>query len=69
MHVEGWAFDIEMLLLARFTGIPMIEVPITWSEVDGSKMNLVADSIKMAIDLLVIRANYALHRWQASTQI
>lgn len=69
MHVEEWAFDIELLLLGRFSGIPMVEVPITWTEVEGSKMSLVHDSIKMALDLLIIRANYALHRWSAPSRI
>lgn len=65
MHVEKWAFDIEILLLARYAAIPCVEVPITWTEVQGSKMSLVHDSIEMALDLLVIRGNYAVRRWKA----
>ena len=65
MHVEEWAFDIEILLLAQYARIPMAEVPITWTEVEGSKMSFVHDSIKMALDLLVIRGNYAVRRWKA----
>jgi dolichyl-phosphate beta-glucosyltransferase len=64
MHVEGWIFDIEMLLLASWQDIPMVEVPITWHEVEGSKMSLLKDSIKMAVDLLIIRANYMLGIWK-----
>ncbi|KAJ1545422.1 dolichyl-phosphate beta-glucosyltransferase [Cladochytrium tenue] len=63
MHVEGWIFDIELLLLARWLGAPVVEVPVSWHEVEGSKMSLGRDSIKMAIDLLTIRVNYLLDVW------
>src|SRR5271154_1482793 len=33
MHVERWAFDVECLYLADRQGIPMIEVPVAWHEV------------------------------------
>jgi dolichyl-phosphate beta-glucosyltransferase len=41
-------------------GIRVAEVPIGWHEVDGSKMNLVSDSVKMAIGLAVLRASWML---------
>lgn len=63
MHVEGWIFDIEVLHLASSKGLLVEEVAINWQEVEGSKMNLMTDSIKMAIDLFVIRFNYATGRW------
>ncbi|KAL7917523.1 glycosyltransferase family 2 protein [Trichoderma austrokoningii] len=37
-------------------GIKVAEVPIEWHEVGGSKLNVVQDSIKMAIGLFVLRA-------------
>ncbi|EHA52203.1 hypothetical protein MCOR27_011551 [Pyricularia oryzae] len=39
-------------------GIKVVEVPIDWHEVEGSKMNLIHDSIKMAIGLAVLRASW-----------
>ncbi|KAM7206888.1 Nucleotide-diphospho-sugar transferase [Naviculisporaceae sp. PSN 640] len=39
-------------------GIKVAEVPIQWHEVEGSKVNLVQDSIKMAIGLAVLRASW-----------
>ncbi|KAJ3285522.1 dolichyl-phosphate beta-glucosyltransferase [Rhizoclosmatium sp. JEL0117] len=65
MHVEGWIFDIEMLLLATWHKIPIAEVPVTWNEVDGSKVNLLKDSVRMAIDLLLIRFYYFTGLWNA----
>lgn len=69
MHVEGWIFDIEILIIAFLLDgkpdpVKMKEVPIQWREVEGSKMDLIKDSISMAVDLLVIRASYALGRWK-----
>lgn len=61
LHTEGWIFDVEILMLALRKCIPIAEVPISWHEVDGSKMDLARDSINMAKDLVVIRMAYILH--------
>jgi dolichyl-phosphate beta-glucosyltransferase len=55
MHSEGWIFDVEMLMLAESANIPMIEVPVGWKEVGGSKLNVVKDSIGMAVGLALLR--------------
>ena len=59
MHSEGWIFDVEVLLLADREGIKVVEVPVTWHEVEGTKMSLGRDSVKMAWDLAVLRVGYA----------
>ncbi|KAJ1918689.1 dolichyl-phosphate beta-glucosyltransferase [Coemansia sp. S17] len=63
MHVERFIFDIEVLLLARYQDIAVVEVPVNWHEVAGSKMSIVRDSIQMALDLLAVRLNYMLGNW------
>ncbi|KAJ2156257.1 dolichyl-phosphate beta-glucosyltransferase [Coemansia sp. RSA 552] len=63
MHVERFIFDVEILLLARYQGIPVVEVPVNWHEVAGSKMSIVRDSIQMALDLLAVRLNYLFGLW------
>jgi len=63
LHLHGWIFDVELLLLAQYLEIPVAEVPIEWHEIDGSKVNLIKDSIKMGRDVLLLRANYTLRRW------
>lgn len=55
MHMDGWIFDVEMLMLAEFAGIPVVEVAIGWKEVVGSKLNVVRDSIGMAVGLAMLR--------------
>lgn len=64
MHTEGWIFDVETLVIAMRKAIPIYEIPISWHEVDGSKIDLTRDSIKMAIDLMVIRFAYLLGIYQ-----
>ena len=56
MHTEGWIFDVEMLMLAEFAGIPVAEVPVGWREVKGSKLNVLWDSLGMAWGLALLRA-------------
>lgn len=51
----GFSFDIEYLYLARMFGYKIKEVSINWYHVEGSKVNLAKDSIKMFIEVLKIR--------------
>jgi dolichyl-phosphate beta-glucosyltransferase len=67
MHVERWIFDIECLVIAQAHRIPIIEVQVTWHEIDGSKVNLMRDSIQMALDLLTIRLNFLLGFWKVDS--
>lgn len=64
LHLHGWVFDVELLLLAQRLDIPVIEVPIEWQEIDGSKMSLMRDSINMGKDVLLLRGNYTIGRWR-----
>lgn len=59
MHSEGWIFDVEMLMLAESADIPMAEVAIGWKEVAGSKLNVINDSIGMAVGLAWLRVAWA----------
>lgn len=52
--IYGWAFDIEILALAKKFNFKIIEVPITWVNDDLSKMNL-GGMLSMLIDLFKIR--------------
>ncbi len=36
--VDGWAFDVEALAIARALGIPFREVPVTWMHKDDSRV-------------------------------
>jgi len=52
---ERFSFDVEILFLARKAGYKIAEVPINWTDVPGSKVNLVKDSIHMGFDIIKFR--------------
>jgi glycosyltransferase involved in cell wall biosynthesis len=55
--LPGWSFDAEVLVIARQLGYQIKEIPITWYYKPGTRLNIIQDSIKMAIDLWRIRLN------------
>ena len=60
MHSEGWIFDVEMLMLAEAAGIRVVECPVDWREIKGSKLNVVWDSLGMAWGLALLRAAWGI---------
>jgi dolichyl-phosphate beta-glucosyltransferase len=53
-RLDGFAFDVEVLLLARRLGRPVVEVPVEWRAVAGSRVRAVHDSFAMLMDVLDI---------------
>lgn len=69
LHLESWAFDIELIYMAELLGIPMSEVAVSWEEVDGSKLiqskaDVVVTSLNMARDIVTVRVAYMLGLWK-----
>jgi len=56
-RLTGMAFDAEVLYIARRCGYRVVEVPIPWYFDPDSRVRLLRDSAKMALDLLAIRRN------------
>jgi glycosyltransferase involved in cell wall biosynthesis len=57
MTIPGWTFDVEVLAIARQRKYRLVEVPIPWYYQPRSKINVLRDSAKMALDLFTIRRN------------
>ena len=55
--LTGWAFDVELLYIAKLHGYQIVEIPIDWYFNADSKISVVRDSLRMFLDLLVIRRN------------
>jgi dolichyl-phosphate beta-glucosyltransferase len=53
--VDGFAFDVEILLLAQGR-YRVAEVPVTWRHIDESKVSPGVDAARMAWDLVRLRA-------------
>jgi len=54
-RADGFSFDVEILFLARKAGYKIVEVPINWTNIPGSKVNLLKDSIYMGLDVFKFR--------------
>lgn len=57
MTVQGWAFDIEALVIARLRGYRVEELPIEWHYRDRSQVSPLRDPFRMFGDLWTIEAN------------
>lgn len=55
MKVDGFAFDVEMILLSRIAGLDVREVGVRWRNDERSRVNPVTDSLKMIAEVVRIR--------------
>lgn len=58
-RVDGFAFDVEILYLARKARIPVVEVAVDWHDSGASRVNFFTDPARMVRDVWRIRR---LHR-------
>ena len=54
--IDRWAFDVELLVLAKKRGYKIKEIPVTWVNDPESKVKL-SGMIKMLFEVLQIRLN------------
>jgi glycosyltransferase involved in cell wall biosynthesis len=59
-RVEGFGFDPEILFLIQRLGGKIVEVPVRWNNSPATKVHFFRDSLRMALDLVVLR-------WRAFT--
>jgi glycosyltransferase involved in cell wall biosynthesis len=56
-RIDGWAFDLEVLALARRRGWGIAEVGVTWTDDRRSRVNPLRDLWKVIKEALTIRRN------------
>ena len=56
-RIEGWAFDLEILALAKRRGYQVAEVGVEWADDGRSRVNPLKDMMKVIKEMLVIRRN------------
>jgi dolichyl-phosphate beta-glucosyltransferase len=54
-QLDGFAFDVEVLLLAEKLGFKVEDMPVEWSNAEGSKVHIVRDSLRMLVDAIRVR--------------
>uniref|UniRef100_A0A8D8W6X6 Dolichyl-phosphate beta-glucosyltransferase n=1 Tax=Cacopsylla melanoneura TaxID=428564 RepID=A0A8D8W6X6_9HEMI len=64
IHVSRWAFDVELLFIAEVLTIPMAEISVNWTEIEGSKIIPVFSWLQMGWDVLLIWLHYTLGLWK-----
>jgi dolichyl-phosphate beta-glucosyltransferase len=55
IETHGFAFDVELLARVERAGLRVAELPVDWSDSRGSRLRLVPDAWRMAMDLLRVR--------------
>jgi dolichyl-phosphate beta-glucosyltransferase len=63
-RVDGFAFDVELLYIARRYGLRTRELSVRWSHAAGSKVSMLVHTWEMALDLARIRLNDLLGRYR-----
>nr|NP_001038819.1 dolichyl-phosphate beta-glucosyltransferase [Danio rerio]AAI22260.1 Asparagine-linked glycosylation 5 homolog (yeast, dolichyl-phosphate beta-glucosyltransferase) [Danio rerio]AAI64125.1 Alg5 protein [Danio rerio] len=68
LHVERWAFDVELLFIAQCFDIPIEEVAVNWTEIEGSKLVPFWSWLQMGRDLIFIRLRYLTGAWRLESE-
>lgn len=60
-QLDGFSFDVEVLVLAERLSLNIVEIPVSWTNEPNSRVHVLRDSWKMAFDLMRLRQMYV-HR-------
>ncbi len=56
-QIDGWAFDLEVLALAKRMNLVVSEVAVHWSDDPRSNINPLGDAVRVFKELIEIRRN------------
>jgi hypothetical protein len=56
-QIDGYMFDVEILILSQKLGYRIIEVPIRWRDDADSRLQLFSGNVRNMLDILRIRAS------------
>ena len=59
VHERFWAFDVDLLLCAREQGFSIAEVPVQWSDQQGSRLQVAATAREVGTALLRLKRRHA----------
>ena len=58
IKMKGYVYDVEVVLALKKEDIKIAELPLTWTHKEGSKVNLIKDSVKFFFDLIVLKIRF-----------
>lgn len=68
LHIKRWAFDVELLYIAERYNIPIAEIAVQWTEIEGSKLVPFWSWLQMGRDLFLIWFRYKIGAWKLAEQ-
>jgi len=66
--IERWGFDPEILFIATKRHLRIVEVPVTWGHDERSRMSYLRDGVHMLQEMVIIRWNALLGRYNGDVQ-
>jgi glycosyltransferase involved in cell wall biosynthesis len=54
-RINRFGFDVELLYVANLAGLELKEIPVRWDHNDGSKLNVISDSLRAFDEVRTIR--------------
>ncbi|KAL2329563.1 hypothetical protein Fmac_017144 [Flemingia macrophylla] len=65
VRLKRWCFDVELVFLCKWFRIPVSEISVNWSEIPGSKVNLLSIP-NMLWELVLMSVGYRTGMWRIS---
>ncbi|RDX92016.1 Dolichyl-phosphate beta-glucosyltransferase [Mucuna pruriens] len=65
VRLKRWCFDVELVFLSKWFRIPISEISVNWSEIPGSKVNLLSIP-NMLWELVLMTVGYRTGMWRIS---
>lgn len=64
--LDDWSFDAEALHIARRLRLPLVEVPVVWRDVEGTKVRRGRDALMSAVGIAKIVRNRLAGRYASA---
>ncbi len=69
MITEGFAFDVELIWLVQRVGLVVSEVPVTWADSQGSRVNMLFDPWRMLMEMVRFRIRHRSGNQQLASSV
>ncbi|XP_073126326.1 uncharacterized protein [Henckelia pumila] len=63
VRLKRWCFDVELVYLSKWFRIPVIEISVNWTEIPGSKVNLLSIP-NMLWEIALMSLGYRTGMWK-----
>ncbi|HPP87657.1 MAG TPA: glycosyltransferase family 2 protein [bacterium] len=64
LKIQRFAFDVEIVFLAKKYNISIEELPVTWVNKENSRVHIIKDSFNMLCDVIKLQINWLLGKYE-----